>query len=142
MRCSDKKFTLKAPNGKYVASYNDYLFADNDEKTPKGIFVFEKQDIWTGLFVIYAKERREKTGQGYWVGSNGAYGWCIQPRGTWGSGNNHWQKFQVLNQDDGSVVFKTIHGKYVNLETWSGHQRLVGKSDSINEDTKFTVECA
>ena len=116
------------------------IFADYDEKTPWGIFVFDKED--SGLFTIYTKEKQDRNGHGYWVGTPDAdYGYRLMAGAESGEGNNNWQKFQVLNQDDGSVVFKTIHEKYVKIEPWSGHMRMIGNSDSITEDTKFIPEC-
>jgi len=145
LNCSDNRFSLKAPNGNYVEFYEDYgaghLFADFADKTSCvdcSIFVFEKKE--SGLYTIYSVKKQERTGRGYWVGTNGSYGFRIEARSKEGKGA--WDKFQVLNQDDGSVVFKTAQEMYVKLGTYSSHVNLIGTGRSINQDTKFIPECA
>ena len=140
MRCANNTFILKAPNGKYIKTPDGHgeLYTKTDDRIPKGVFAAEEQD--TGLFIIKSVERVEATGRGYWVGTNGVYGLRILAISKGGMGT--WDKFRVLNQDDGSVVFKTFHDRYVNLEVYEGDKmRMVGKSTIINQDTKFIPEC-
>jgi len=146
LSCANKKIALKAFNGKYVTVdlRNGAMKTNQDNVGPNEIFTFDKLE--SGKFTIKAENRyvkAENRVKGYWSADYGQRNYRVLANS---GSTNSWQQFEILNQDDGTIVLKTAHGRYIGAGQYVGgtlreNDEIWGDSRSITARTKFTPEC-